>query len=476
MTVFLTHSYFYQYDPKQWKNKTPYPPLATISALALLRKNAIETVFHDVALEPSPHACTTHMSEEKPDVVVIYDDGFNYLTKMCLTNMRHACFEMIKHAKNLGATVIVSSSDSTDHYALYHEKGADYVLHGEGDQTLLELIQVLNAKENTHAVSGISHMLDGEVKKTAPRVNMKTLDELPMAAWDAIDIKRYRAIWKGSKFPFTLNIATTRGCPFKCNWCAKPIYGNRYNSRSPEHVVEELKFLTSTYNVEHFWVTDDIFGLKPGWVTRFNELIQQEGLNIHYKIQSRADLLMQDQTIDDLAASGLEEVWVGAESGSQKILDAMDKGTTLEQIKTSTKLLQSKGVRVAYFLQFGYLGETQEDIAKTIRMVQQDKPDDIGISVSYPLPGTKFYDRVKEELGNKANWEDSDDLDLMFKGTFSSNYYRTLQRYVHHLFRLQIGWAKVRGTKPHISARYVYLIPYNFALKLLLGMQLKFKK
>lgn len=476
MNVFLTHSYFYQYDPKQWRNKTPYPPLATISALALLRKNEIETTFHDVALDPSPKECMALMTKMNPEIVIIYDDGFNYLTKMCLTNMRHACFEMIKHAKTLGATVIVSSSDSTDHCALYHEQGADYVLHGEGDQTLLELVKLLTTKESTSAVSGLSHTPDGKVKKTAPRINLKALDELPMAAWDAINIERYRTIWAKSKFPFTLNIATTRGCPFKCNWCAKPIYGNRYNSRSPEHVVRELKHLTTTYKVDHFWVTDDIFGLKPGWVTTFNKLIQQERLNIHYKIQSRADLLMQDQTIEELASSGLEEVWVGAESGSQKILDAMDKGTTLDQIKTSTKLLQSKGVRVAYFLQFGYLGETKEDIFKTIQMVKNNKPDDIGISVSYPLPGTKFYDRVKEEMGNKANWKDSDDLDLMFNGTYSSNYYRTLQRYVHHLFRLQIGWAKVRGVKPHISSRYVYLIPYNFALKILLGVQLKFKK
>jgi anaerobic magnesium-protoporphyrin IX monomethyl ester cyclase len=476
MTVFLTHSYFYQYDQKQWKNRTPYPPLGTISALALLRQNEIPTAFHDVALDPSPARCLSQMQQEKPDVVVIYDDGFNYLTKMCLTNMRHACFEMIKEAKALGATVIVSSSDSTDHYTLYHQKGADFIIHGEGEQTLIELLGALDKKENCSTITGLSHCINDTPQKTAPRVNLKNLDELPMAAWDAIDIERYRAIWAGSKFPFTLNIATTRGCPFKCNWCAKPIYGQKYNSRSPEQVVEELKFLTSNYAVKHFWVTDDIFGLKPGWVTRFNELIQQEKLDIRYKIQSRADLLMQDQYIDDLAASGLEEAWVGAESGSQKVLDAMDKGTSLEQIRTSTKLLHKKGVRVAYFLQFGYLGETKEDIAKTIRMVREDKPDDIGISVSYPLPGTKFYDRVKEQMGAKSNWEDSDDLDLMFNGTYSSDYYRTLQRYVHHLFRLQLGWEKLRGAKSHVSLRYVYLIPYNFALKQLLGAKLQFKK
>ncbi len=476
MKVFLTHSYFYQYDPKQWANKTPYPPLATITALAALHDEKIPVTFYDVALDASPKPCMKEMDGTRPDVVVFYEDGFNYLTKMCLTNMRHACFAMIAHAKHLGATVIVSSSDSTDHFSLYHENGADYVIHGEGEQTLLELIGALNDQKDTSTVAGISYSEEGEVKRSVPRSNLKTLDELPTAYWEAIDIERYRAIWKNSKFPFTLNVATTRGCPFKCNWCAKPIYGNRYNSRSPERVVAELKLLSKEYGVHHFWMTDDIFGLKPGWVTQFNNLIQEENLRIKYKIQSRADLLMKDETISELAASGLEEVWIGAESGSQKVLDAMDKGTTLAQISESTRLLQSKGVRVAYFLQFGYTGELKEDIESTITMVKKNQPDDIGISVSYPLPGTVFYDRVKAQMGEKENWKDSDDLDLMFEGTFSSAYYRKLQRYVHHLFRLQVGWAKVTGKKQHISSRYALLIPYNFAMKQMLGLQLKFRK
>ncbi len=476
MKVFLTHSYFYRYDPKQWNNRTPYPPLATITALALLRKEGYDPVFHDVALDPSPSSCIGKMQTQQPSVVVIYEDGFNYLTKMCLTNMRHACFEMIEAAKTLGAAVVVSSSDATDHYVQYHERGADYVLHGEGEQTLLELLQALKTGEDTTSIAGLSYPAESGVEKSAPRANMKDLDQLPIAAWDAIDVDRYREVWKEGKFPFTLNIATTRGCPFKCNWCAKPIYGNRYNSRSPEHVTEELKLLHTNYGVRHFWMADDIFGLKPGWVKHFRDCVKEAGLDIRYKIQSRADLLVQDATIEELAESGLEEAWIGAESGSQKILDAMDKGTTLEQIRKSTKLLQEKGVRVAYFLQFGYLGETRDDIRKTIDMVRTNRPDDIGISVSYPLPGTPFYDTVKAQMGAKANWADSDDLDLMFKGTFSSGYYRILQRYVHHLFRLQNGWDKLRGAKTHVSARYIWLMPYNFFMKLYLGAQLAWKK
>ena len=462
MNIFVTHSYFYQLDPKQWANKTPYPPLATITALAHIESNGFPADFYDGALDPSPKKCQDALKEAQPDVVVIYEDGFNYLTKMCLTNMRHACFEIIASAKSLGATVVLSSSDATDHWELYHEKGADIILHGEGEHSLLEVIKTLNTEGDVSGVNGISINANGKFVKHAPRANERNLDVFAQANWEAIDLERYRIIWNQGKFPFTLNISTTRGCPFKCNWCAKPIYGNRYNSRSPERVVDEMAQLQRDYGVKHFWITDDIFGLKPGWVTEFNNQIQERGLQLKYKIQSRADLLMQDKTIDELAASGLEEVWMGAESGSQKILDAMDKGITLEQIEKSTELLQRKKVRVAYFLQFGYLNETREDIEMTLNMVNTNNPDDIGISVSYPLPGTKFYETVKAQMGKKENWKDSDDLDLMFEGSFTPDYYRALQRFVHHRFRLKQGLKKLFGKRSFVSWRYVLLIPYNW--------------
>ena len=465
MKVFLTHSYFYQLDSKQWANKTPFPPLATITALSLLKSKEIDTDFHDVALDPTAEIVKTKIKNSEASIVVIYDDGFNYLTKMCLTNMRYACFEIMKSAKEIGASVIVSSSDATDHYEMYHDNGADIVLHGEGEIALFECIQGLKDNSDLLKISGISYINNNKTVKTIPRVKLKELDSLPTADWKSIDIDAYKKIWKGSKFPFTLNISTTRGCPFKCNWCAKPLYGNRYNSRSPIRIVEELSFLYESYQCTHFWITDDIFGLKPGWVTEFNELIQSRNLPIKYKIQSRADLLLKDKTIEELVSSGLDEVWIGAESGSQKILDAMDKGTTVEQINQCTSLLKKKGAKVAYFLQFGYLGETKQDILKTIEMVKNNKPDDIGISVSYPLPGTPFYDKVKEQLGDKANWSDSDDLDLMFKGTFDSSYYRSLQRYVHHLFRFQQGIRKLKKPSSSISWRYVFLLPYNYLVK-----------
>jgi anaerobic magnesium-protoporphyrin IX monomethyl ester cyclase len=437
--ILFSHSYYYKLDPKQWKNKMPFPPLGTLYVASLLRKNGFEVDLFDTNLRDNPFEIEPILKKNKPNYLVIYDDGFNYLTKMCLTKMREACFEMIQIGKKNNCTIIVCSSDSTDHYEDYLSKGADFVMQGEGEITLLELLTTLEKNESFEAIDGLVFRKSDTFQVNKKRNVLHNLDELPLPAWDLVDIESYRNIWKQSRQEFTLNIATTRGCPYKCNWCAKPIYGNRYNAHSPEYIVNEIQFLKEKYGVSRFWMCDDIFGLKPNWVQEFNKELDKKKLKISYFIQSRVDLLLKEDTIDALAKSGLEEVWVGAESGSQKILDAMDKGTKVGEIYEATHLLKLKKIKVAFFLQFGYLTENQEDIQKTIAMVKELKPDNIGISVSYPLPGTKFYDKVKDDLKLKANWTDSDDFEMMFKGTFSSNYYRKLQRLVHKEFRKSQG-------------------------------------
>ncbi len=443
--VLLTHSYFYKLDSKQWKFKQPYPPLGTLLAGAVIQKEGFNVTLFDVGLKDDPSAITSLLKSGQVEYFIIYDDGFNYLTKMCLTVMREAAFTMSKLAKENGCTVIISSSDSTDHYEKYFEHGVDYVIRGEGEDTLRNLLKTLEAKERPYHVRGLVFKDNKQTIVTPPRPVMRDLDSLPLPAWELIDVEPYRKIWIKHHGYFSLNIATTRGCPYKCNWCAKPIYGNRYNSRSPKKVVDEIEYLLNTFAPTHFWMCDDIFGLKPKWIQEFRDEVVARNLQFKYKIQSRVDLLVQEDTIDALAESGAETVWVGAESGSQKILDAMDKGTTVQEIKEARLLLKQKRIKVAFFLQFGYLGETKEDIDATLKMVLDLMPDEIGISVSYPLPGTKFYEKVKGQLSEKQNWKDSDDLDMMFQSTFNTKYYKQLHRFVHHQFAAKKGFHAMIG-------------------------------
>jgi len=452
-SILFSHSYFLRFDPKQWQTAQPYPPLGTLYAAALMRENKFNVSLFDTMFSHEPDEVIAHIEKFKPDFFVIYDDGFNYLTKMCLTNMREAAFKMCKLAKKRGCTVIVSSSDSTDQFERYLNEGADFVLIGEAEFTLLELTQAINKNEKDFStIQGLAFKNNGNIIKTTRRSVIKNLDELPFPAWDIIDMEPYKKMWLKSSGYFSMNMGTTRGCPFKCNWCAKPIYGNRYNSRSPQNVVNELKWLKEKYQFDHIWFCDDIFGLKPGWVKEFADLIEKENLRFKFKIQARADLLLQEDNIKNLARAGCDNIWMGAESGSQKILDAMDKGTTVEQIFAATKLLKKNDIKPSFFIQFGYPGETKEDIQKTIAMINSLLPYSIGISVSYPLPGTVFFEKVKEQLKEKSNWSDSDELALMFSNTYPPSFYKQLHRFVHKDYRKHLAFENIKKIFSHPSS------------------------
>ncbi len=421
---------------------TPYPPLGTLYAASVLRANGLSVRLFDTMLRRSEEELVTALSTHQPKILAIYDDDFNYLNKMCLTRMREAAFAMTRIAKAKGLKVVVHGSDASDHFEKYLACGADVVVIGEGEQTLLEVCEQFLRRPDIslERIPGVVYSAGGAITRTRKREINKQLDSIPFPAWDLIDHEKYRTAWINHHGYFSLNMVTTRGCPFHCNWCAKPIYGQVYNARSPENVVEEILHLQESLRPDHIWFADDIFGLKPGWVKKFSNLVRTNNIRIRFKVQSRADLLLQDDTVEALAAAGCHEVWIGAESGSQKVLDAMEKGITVRQIYDARKLLSKHGIRTSFFLQFGYLGETAEDIQSTIRMVKDLRPHDIGISISYPLPGTTFFEKVKSELAGKRNWTDSDDLALLYRSTFSPSFYKQLHRYVHKVFRIRQGF------------------------------------
>lgn len=478
--ILFSHSYFLRFDPKQWSIGQPYAPLGTLYAASFMRKNGYKVSLFDTMFAHQPEEIIPALEKINPKFFVIYDDGFNYLTKMCLTNMRLAAFKMMRFAKERGCTVIVSSSDSTDRFEMYLNEGADFVLLGEAEMTLLKLVNSLQRNETDLSnIEGLAFIKNNSVIKTAKRNVIKELDELPFPAWDIIDMEPYRKLWIKNAGYFSMNIGTTRGCPFKCNWCAKPIYGNRYNTRSPQNVIDELKMLRTKYNFDHIWFCDDIFGLKPGWVKEFADLIEKENFLFKFKMQGRVDLLLKENNIKDLAKAGCDNIWMGAESGSQKILNAMDKGTTVSQIFEATRLLKKNGIKPSFFIQFGYPGETREDIEKTISMINELLPYEIGISVSYPLPGTAFYEKVKSQLSKKSNWTDSNEMVLMFHNTYQPAFYKKLHSYVHKSYHKQLSFENLRQLFFHpVSTNFstlkkaisgIYYVPAAFIEKIKLS-------
>ena len=449
--ILLGQSYFLRFDPKLWEAMQPYPPLGTLYAASYLREHGYEVALFDAMLAETEEEWAAALNQHQPQYAILYEDNFNYLSKMCLLRMREAAFRMIEMAKSRRCTVILCGADVTDHHGIYLEKGADYVLIGEGEETLVELLGHLSAGRDPGQIAGLATARTQFVRR---RADISELDKIPFPAWDLVDVDKYRLLWLKRHGYFSMNMVTTRGCPFHCNWCAKPIWGQRYHSRSPENVAAEMKWLKDVYRPDHLWFADDILGLKPGWLPRFADAIQAHGSLIPFKCLSRADLLTRSGEVDALARAGAQTVWMGAESGSQKILDAMDKGTRLEQIHEAARRLKDAGIRVGFFLQFGYPGETREDIEKTLQLVRDCDPDDIGISVSYPMPGTKFYEAVREQLGEKQNWQDSQDLAMLHQGPFSTQFYRKLHSVVHKEFRARKAWKSLKSGRD--LARFGY--------------------
>ncbi|MFB3920161.1 MAG: radical SAM protein [Terriglobia bacterium] len=450
--VLLTHSYHLAYDRKQVRKMQPYPPLGTLYAAAVLRSHGFSVALFDSMLDDPERGFPAALARHRPRLVAVYEDNFNFLTKMCLTRMREIAFRMAEAARAAGAKVVVNGSDASDHVADYLARGFDVALLGESEFTLLELAQSLLGENQRQLaeISGLAYFdqQQGNIQRTPPRALIRELDTLPFPARDLVEMDRYRRAWKSAHGFFSLNLVASRGCPYRCNWCAKPIYGDSFHLRSAASVAEEMRQLKDDFGAEHLWFADDIFALKASWAGELANEVERRNARVPFKIQSRVDL-MTPATVAALKRAGCEEVWMGVESGSQKILNAMDKGTHVEQIGEARELLRQHGIHAGYFLQFGYPGETWKDIQQTIRLVRRTRPDEVGVSVSYPLPGTKFYDRVREEMGTKRNWLDSEDLSVMFQGAYTTEFYRALRDALHA--EVEIWSPKARRESARLS-------------------------
>jgi anaerobic magnesium-protoporphyrin IX monomethyl ester cyclase len=431
--ILLASSFFLRNDPKQFERMKPYPPLATLLIAAALRERGHDVALFDATLASGVDEFVAMLQTVRPSVVGILEDNFNYLTKMCTVRSREATLAMVAAARRQGCRVAVNGSDATDLPAHYFDAGADAVLPREADVSFPALAAAWRDSHDA-VLTGIPGLAlrdtHGTVTYTASALSPSDLDALPLPAWDLIDVARYRRAWTDAHGHFSWNMVTSRGCPFGCNWCAKPIFGRRYTQRSPEGVAEELRALKRDVHPDHVWFADDIFGLSASWIDAFATAVAERQAQTPFMIQCRADLL-RPPVVAALASAGADEVWIGVESGSQSILDAMDKGTTVDEVRAATRTLRGAGIKVGWFLQLGYPSERWDDLLLTRDLVRNERPDDIGVSVSYPLPGTPFHARVRAELGAKHNWDDSGELAMLFRGTYTTGFYGRVRDVLH---------------------------------------------
>lgn len=397
-------------NPHEAEVGKPYPPLSPLVMAANLRRDGHDVTFFDpMFLAPGEleRAFGEALDRARPEAVVLAADDHAVHQKMCLSVLRDAMRRLVGLAKDRGARVLVAGPDASTWPDAYGQ--ADEVAVGDPAEAVLAWARGDTRIPGLRGPRGAGDRI--------PLIN--DLNRLPGPAWDLADLRRYKQFWMERHGYWELNVWTTRGCPYKCNWCAKPTWGRSYHARSPERVAAELASLQREHGLDRVWFTDDIFALKPEWLRRFRQVLLRP---VPYRCLSRVDLMVDEGFTADLAATGCREVWVGAESGSDRILKAMDKDSTVAEIAAATALLRRHGVKVCFFLQLGYPGETVDDVIETVKMVRRLKPDEIGVSVSYPHPGTVFYERVSENLRGQS-WGASMDNKPLFEAPYRDGFY-----------------------------------------------------
>lgn len=453
--ILFSHSNFMVQDAKQQSRMRPYSPLSTLIAAALVRREGHAVALFDATFEPGIERFEAMLDAVRPKAVVIMEDNFNFLTKMCTTVRRDTALAMIRAAAERGCRVAANGPDVSDNPAMYLGAGAEAVVLGEGESAVLELVE--HWERGIGEIGDVAGLILPDLGATRARRAQQDLDILPHPAWDLLDVAAYRAAWTDAHGEFSWNIATSRGCPYACNWCAKPTFGRRYTVRSPEDVVREMARLKEEVAPDHLWFTDDILGLDIDWTSTFADEVRRADAAIPFTMQSRVNL-MTEHNVAALAAAGAREVWLGVESGSQKILDAMDKGSNVEAARTATRTLQAHGIKACWFIQLGYPSEGWDDLIATRDLIRDEAPDEIGVSVSYPLPGTDFYEQVRAQIGRQRNWKDTGDLAMLFQGTYDTAFYRQIRDLLHHEVeqgvRDDAAWARLEGlTHDHRSPR-----------------------
>lgn len=386
--ILLAHAYYLSRDAVEQRVMRPYVPLGILSIAAFLDERGWSTSVFDATFR-RPEDFAARLETERPQVVGLY---VNMMTK---TN----ALAMAAAAKRFGAFVIVGGPEPPHYAEEFLARNVDVVVIGEGEFATHELLASLRAGHNdfSHVQGIVFRQPDGAIVRTSPRPHIASLDALPFPDREKVDIGDYLRAWKNRHGTTSLSMVTMRGCPYTCTWCSHAVYGESYRRRSVQHVVRELLSLNERYHPDTFWFADDVFTINHAWLFGFAEELRNARLTISYECITRADR-MNANVVHALRASGCKRLWIGSESGSQRILDAMSRHVSVEQVQAMTRLAQDNGIEVGMFIMLGYAGESREDIEATIRHVRRCRPDQLLTTVAYPIKGTAFYNEVRDRL------------------------------------------------------------------------------
>ncbi len=413
--VLLVSPYRLAQDALEQKLMKPYPSLGLLYVAAALRPHCTVEILDMTFRDESEIAQV--LADKKPRIVGVHANV------VC----REGAGRVIRQAKEAGAIVVAGGPDPSTYEELFlGDYGADYIVQGEAELTVVELVQAVLAGESVERrqeIAGLVFLKDGKVTRSAARPMVKDLDTLPIPAWDMINLEQYFTAWRKRWGYTSLHIMTSRGCPFSCNWCSKEIFARSFRQHSPQRVVDEMLLLRDHYGVDRIWLADDIVGPNKKWMNRWHAEVMERKAQIPFECLTRVDLV-NETTMKQLKEIGCWKIYYGAESGSQRILDAMNKETKIEEIYEATRITKAAGIQVGFFIMFGYLGEELSDVRLTEKMLKDLKPDTAGFSVAYPLKGTPFYEKVKEQImPQQHQWSSTNENRLLFKARYPNRYY-----------------------------------------------------
>lgn len=429
MDFLLTHGYFLYEDPKELQIMKPYVPLGILYLASHLRAKGFGVEVFDTTFSSRAELFKL-LQSEPPSVLGIYA---NLMT-------RPNVLEILRVAKEAGWKTVVGGPEPAAYIAEYLDAGADVVVIGEGEITVEELLPALQAgsARSLEQIQGIAYRCDdGSICRTAPRIQIADLDGQPWPSRESVSIERYLETWREHHGAGSVAMITARGCPFHCNWCSHAVYGKTHRRRKPAGVVDELEWILNRYHPDMLWMADDVFTIHPGWLMQFAAEMQRRGLKIPFECISRADR-MSPEVIDTLAELGCFRVWIGSESGSQKILDAMQRGVTLEQVRNAVQRSKARGIQTGMFLMWGYEGEEMEDILATVVHARRCDPDIILTTVAYPIQGTPYYDQVASRVVPQKSWAEGSDRDFAIRDRHSRRFYQ----FADQLLRSEIELGK----------------------------------
>lgn len=462
MKIFLTHGYFLNDDPKEKIIMKPYAPLGILYIAAYLERKGFSNHVYDTTFSTMLDL-EKHLIDYKPDVLAIY---VNLMTKINVLKILNFAKTKLSDCK-----VILGGPEIRYNAKEFLDFGADFLVIGEGEETTFELVKALNEKRHNGLanISGIAFKdQNGEIIFTSERDKIKDIDSLPFPDRYKIDLSLYLKSWKKAHGENAISISTMRGCPYTCKWCSRAVYGLSYRRRSPQNVCDEIELIQKEYNPDTLWFVDDVFTISHKWLSEFKDVLKKRNLKIKFECITRADR-MNEEVIKTLKESGCFRVWIGAESGSQKVIDLMDRRVDVNQVREIIRLAQNYGIQAGTFIMLGYPGETEDDIEETIKHLKEANPELFTITIAYPIKGTELFAEVEADQTFNFDWSVNSDRERDFKRTYSKKYYDYAVRRVtnevnfykllvsRNLFTKKIFLYKIKSIAAKIAMTYFRL-------------------